>query len=590
MGRLQKVVFELRRREVFRTAGVYVVGSWVILQVAALAFQSLEIPDSALIWVWIAIFVGFPLALVFAWRYDLTARGVVRTPEVEGDASADLSLRSIDYWILASLAAVAIFAVGKTFLEVSEIESTPAESAKRDILSANSVAVLPLENLSGDVEQEYFVIGMQDALIAALTRISGLKVISRASTMQFRSSPKAASEIGAELGAGKLIEGSVLRAEDQVRITVNLIDAVEDEQIWSDSYQRSLRNILQLQGEVARDIAKKVSVQLTPEENRSLANSSEVDARAYELYLKGRFHWYRFEEGDLELALSYFEQAIEQDPDYALAYVGFADALATPAHIGMMPTQHVFPAAKGYVKRALELDPDLAEAHDFLARIHFSYDWNWDAADREFRNSIKLNSGYPDVHVVFSQFLAMTGRWEESLREARIGVSLDPLNPWFRMELAQRLGWLGRYEEALDELGTVIDSQPDFYLAYDVLWMLEHQKNRYEEARYAASRYFELIGESAVASILREPGVDYADAMKRAADALETSLARPYVSNVEHARMRIHADEPGRAIEYLEKAHSQRETILVYATVDPQFRPVWDDDRFQALRRKMNLP
>lgn len=590
MGRLQKVVFELRRREVFRTAGVYVVGSWVILQVAALAFQSLEIPDSALIWVWIAIFVGFPLALVFAWRYDLTARGVVRTPEVEGDASADLSLRSIDYWILASLAAVAIFAVGKTFLEVSEIESTPAESAKRDILSPNSVAVLPLENLSGDVEQEYFVIGMQDALIAALTRISGLKVISRASTMQFRSSPKAASEIGAELGAGKLIEGSVLRAEDQVRITVNLIDAVEDEQIWSDSYQRSLRNILQLQGEVARDIAKKVSVQLTRDENRSLANSSEVDARAYELYLKGRFHWYRFEEGDLELALSYFEQAIEQDPDYALAYVGFADALATPAHIGMMPTQHVFPAAKGYVKRALELDPDLAEAHDFLARIHFSYDWNWDAADREFRNSIKLNSGYPDVHVVFSQFLAMTGRWEESLREARVGVSLDPLNPWFRMELAQRLGWLGRYEEALDELGTVIDSQPDFYLAYDVLWMLEHQKNRYEEARYAASRYFELIGESAVASILREPGADYADAMKRAADALETSLARPYVSNVEHARMRIHADEPGRAIEYLEKAHSQRETILVYATVDPQFRPVWDDDRFQALRRKMNLP
>lgn len=590
MGRLQKIVFEMRRREVFRTAGMYIVGSWVILQVAALAFQSLEIPDSALIWVWIAIFVGFPLALVFAWRYDLTARGVVRTPEVENDASADLSLRSIDYLILASLVAVAVFAGAKTFLEVSEIESNRPESAKRNVLLPNSIAVLPLENLSGDVEQEYFVIGMQDALIAALTRVSGLKVISRASTVQFRGSPKAASDIGAELGAGKLIEGSVLRAEDQVRITVNLIDAAEDKQIWSDSYQRNLRNILQLQSEVAREIAKKVSVQLTPEENRALANSLEVDARAYELYLKGRFHWYRLDEGDLELALSYFEQAIEQDPDYALAYVGFADALATPAHIGMMPTKHVFPAAKGYVKRALELDPDLAEAHDFLARIHFSYDWNWDAADREFRNSIKLNSGYPDVHVVFSQFLAITGRWEESLREARIGVSLDPLNPWFRMELAQRLGWLGRYEEALDELGRVIDSQPDFYLAYDVLWMLEHQQSRYQEARYAASRYFDLIGESAVASILREPGADYPDAMKRAADALETSLARPYVSNVEHARMRMHADEPDRAMEYLEKSRSQHESILVYTTVDPQFRPVWDDDRFQALRREMNLP
>ena len=590
MGRLQKVVFELRRREVFRTAGMYIVGSWVILQVAALAFQSLEIPDSALIWVWIAVFVGFPLSLVFAWRYDLTARGVVRTPEVEGDASADLSLRSIDYLILASLAAVAIFAGAKTFLEVSEIESTRPEAAERGVLLPNSIAVLPLENLSGDAGQEYFVIGMQDALIAGLARVSGLKVISRASTVQFRASPKAASEIGVELGVGKLLEGSVLRAEDQVRITVNLIDAAEDKQIWSESYQRDLRDILQLQSDVARDVADQVSVQLTPDENTTLAESSQVDTKAYELYLKGRFHWYRFEEGDLELALSYFEQAIEQDPDYALAYVGFADALATPAHIGMMPTKHVFLAAKGYVKRALEIDPNLAEAHDFLARIHFSFDWNWDAADREFRSSIKLNSGYPDVHVVFSQFLAITSRWEESLREARIGVSLDPLNPWFRMELAQRLGWFGRYEEALDELGTVIDSQPDFYLAYDVLWMLEHQRGRYEEARFAASRYFELIGESAVASILREPGVEYTGAMRRAADALETSLARPYVSNVEHARMRIHANEPDRAIEYLEESRSQRETILVYTTVDPQFRPLWDDDRFQALRREMNLP
>ena len=184
MGRVQKFVFELRRREVFRTAGMYIVGSWVILQVAALAFQSLEIPDSALIWVWIAIFVGFPLALVFAWRYDLTATGVVRTPEVDGDASADLSLRMIDYLILASLATVAIFAGAKTFLEVSEIESTLPESANRDVLLPNAIAVLPLENLSGDVEQEYFVIGMHDALIAALTRVSGLKVISRASTMQ----------------------------------------------------------------------------------------------------------------------------------------------------------------------------------------------------------------------------------------------------------------------------------------------------------------------------------------------------------------------------------------------------------------------
>jgi TolB-like protein len=590
MGRLQKVFFELRRREVFRAAGVYIVGSWVVLQVAALAFQSLDVPNNELIWVWFAIIVGFPLALVFAWRYDLTTKGIVRTPVAENEGSDDLSLRATDYAILVSLAAVAVITGAKTFVEVSDVDVGLPGSAIRGEVPPNSVAVLPLENLSGDPQQEYFVIGMQDALIAALTRISGLKVISRSSTGQYRNSPKTELEIGLELGASKIIEGSVLRVKDEVRITVHLFDALANSHVWSDSYQRNLSDILQLQSDVAREIAEQVSVRITPDENEALTETFEVDAKAYELYLKGRFHWYRFGEGDLELALNYFQQAIEQDPDYALAYVGFADALATPAHAGMMPTTKVFPAAKGFVKRALELDPDLAEAHDFLARIHFTYDWDWEAAEREFRRSISLNSGYPDVHVVFSQFLGITNRRDESLREAEIGLSLDPLNPWFRMELAHRLVWLGRYEEAREEISTVIDSQPDIHLAYEILWIVEHQQRRHDEALQAASRYFELIGESGVASILREPGADYIEVMKGAAEILESNSARQYVSNVEHARLRVHANEADLAIEHLQEARFQRETALVYTTVDPQFRPLWDDQRYQVLRREMNLP
>jgi TolB-like protein/Tfp pilus assembly protein PilF len=590
MGRLQKVFFELRRREVFRAAGVYIVGSWVVLQVAALAFQSLDVPNNELIWVWFAIIVGFPLALVFAWRYDLTTKGIVRTPVAENEGSDDLSLRATDYAILVSLAAVAVITGAKTFVEVSDVDVGLPGSAIRGEVPPNSVAVLPLENLSGDPQQEYFVIGMQDALIAALTRISGLKVISRSSTGQYRNSPKTELEIGLELGASKIIEGSVLRVKDEVRITVHLFDALANSHVWSDSYQRNLSDILQLQSDVAREIAEQVSVRITPDENEALTETFEVDAKAYELYLKGRFHWYRFGEGDLELALNYFQQAIEQDPYYALAYVGFADALATPAHAGMMPTTKVFPAAKGFVKRALELDPDLAEAHDFLARIHFTYDWDWEAAEREFRRSISLNSGYPDVHVVFSQFLGITNRRDESLREAEIGLSLDPLNPWFRMELAHRLVWLGRYEEAREEISTVIDSQPDIHLAYEILWIVEHQQRRHDEALQAASRYFELIGESGVASILREPGADYIEVMKGAAEILESNSARQYVSNVEHARLRVHANEADLAIEHLQEARFQRETALVYTTVDPQFRPLWDDQRYQVLRREMNLP
>jgi TolB-like protein len=589
MSALKSIVFELRRREVFRAAGLYIVGSWVVLQVAALAFQSLGIPDTALAWVWIAVFVGFPLAMLFAWRYEMTMKGIVRTPPAKGPDAGDLSLRSVDYVILTSLAAVVAITVAKTFIEIGDIDATRAESANERVILANSIAVLPLDNLSGDSDQEYFVSGMHDALITALTRVSGLKVISKTSTEQYRDSQKSLPDIGSELGVSKVIEGSVLRVDDQVRITVQLIDAALNEHIWSESYERSLINVLQLQSDVARAIANQVKVQLTPYEDAAFANSPQVNLEAYEYYLKGRFHWYRFAEGDLELALEYFQRAIDEDPGYALAYVGFADALATPAHLGMMPTKQVFPAAKGFAKRAIELDPDLAEAHDFLARIHFVYDWDWDAAERGFRRSISLNSGYPDVHVVYSQFLGITNRREESLLEAQIGVDLDPLNPWFRMELAQRLAWFGRYDEAFKEISAVIDSQPDFYLAYEILWMIEHQQHRFDEALRAASRYFELIAEDEIASILRETGADYIEVMQRAADLLESNSARPYVSNVEYARLRVYANDIDRAIEFLEEAYVYHESALVYATVDPQFRPVWSSARYQDLLRKVNL-
>jgi TolB-like protein/Tfp pilus assembly protein PilF len=591
MKRLQKTVIELRRREVFRTVGLYVIGSWVTLQVAALAFQSLDIPDSALVWIWIVVFAGFPLVLVFAWRYDLTMHGIVRTPSRDGDGAIDISLRGVDYAILIALAAVAVIAATKSLSEISDIDQGRPETAGQRAVLPNSIAVLPLDNLSGDPEQEFFVNGMHEALISDLARISQLKVISRTSTSQYRDSQMTSPEIATELGVSKLIEGSVLRVEDRVRITVQLIDAITDEYIWSETYERSLSNVLRLQSNLARAIASQVKVKLTPFEDMVLAGSAEVDTEAYEYYLKGRFHWYRFAEGDLALALEYFQRAIDKDPDYALAYVGFADALATPAHVGLMSGAQVFPAASGFVRRALELDPDLAEAHDLLARINFVYNWEWDAAERGFRRAVSLKFGYPDVHVVYSQYLAIMNRWDESLEEARIGLDLDPLNPWFRMEFAQRLAWFGQFDEARVQLDAVIESSPNFLHAHDVLWMIEQQQGRNREALAAAARYFELVGESEISSLLKgdADGADYAELMRRAAILLETKAARQYVSNVELARLRIHAGDVGRTIEYLVEAYSQRESSLVYTAIDPQFRPVWDDERYLALRHKMNL-
>lgn len=591
MSGLQKLILELRRRRVFRVAGFYIVGSWVLLQVAALAFQSLDIPDSALVWVWVAAFVGFPLALILGWRYELTANGILRSSPADVEQAEDLSLRRTDFLILVALAVVAVTTGFRLIVEIRETEPDRIESAASIEMSRNSIAVLPLINLSGDPDQEYFVAGMHEALIADLSRISGLKVISRTSTEQYRGSNKPLPEIGAELGVANLIEGSVFRAGDQVRITVQLIDVGTDEHLWAESYERNLTNVLRLQSNVARAIADQIKVTLTPYEDTLLAASAEVDPEAYELYLKGRFHWYKLTEADLALALEYFQLAIDKDPSYALAYVGFADAVGTPAHLGLMPTTQVFPAAKQSVQRALELDGDLAEAHDLLARIQFAYDWDWNAAERGFRRSISLKPGYPDVHIVYSQFLGVTNRWDESLAEVRTGLELDPLNPWFRLELAKRLAWFGDYDDARAKTTELIRSQPDFWPSHQLLWLIAYEQGHFEEAVSAAGKYFRLRGEITLAEAF-EGGIEYleySELMRRAADLLETQSMRPYVSHIEHAQLHMHAGDLDKALDRLEQAHAQHESHLVYTIVEPLFRPVWNDERYQNILRNMNF-
>lgn len=588
MSSIQHLAIELRRRRVFRVAGLYIVGCWILLQVAALAFQSLDIPDAALRWVWIAAFAGFPLAIIFGWRYDITAGGIIRTPPAGAEESLDLSLRRTDFIILSSLAVIAAV-VGLNLVE--EIRSTTPDPVSATGVPPNSIAVLPLDNFSGAASQEYFVLGMHDALIADLAKISGLKVISRVSTEQYRDSAMTAPDIGLELGVAYLIEGSVMRVDDQVRISVQLIEATTDEHVWSESYQRNLEDVLNLQSEVARSIASQVRVELTPFEEEQFSAAQSVDPEAYELYLKGRFHWYRFSQADLQLALEYFQQSIDKDPNYALAYVGFADALATPAHFGMMPTNQVFPAAKQFVERALEINNDLAEAHDLMARIQFAYDWDWDAAERGFRRAIRLKPGYPDVHVVFSQFLAIIGRPAESLEEALTGVELDPMNPWFRLEYARRQAWYDDADLALEEIRRILARWPDLGPAHWYFWDIAAVEGKFDVAMSAAVNYFRLQGESAIAEILGNVSTEpeYREKMMRAADELENNPASSYVSKISVARVRMHSGEYEKALDLLEEAYERHESQLGYTTTNSLFEPIWTTERYMALRRKINL-
>lgn len=588
MSWIQQFLIELRRRRVFRLTGIYIVSCWVVLQVADLAFQSIGLPDASLKWVWFAAFLGFPIALVFGWRYDITAEGIVRTPHRGADDAGDLSLRRADFYILAALGIMACAVLVNLF---SEIGRTGKIDFETPVVQSNSIAVLPLDNFSVDPEQEYFVAGMHEALIADLARISGLKVISRLSTEQYRDSNKPPAEIGSELGVAYLIEGSVLKAEDRVRISVQLIDARDNSSVWNESYERQLSDVLVLQSNVARAIAGQIKVKLTPYEDQQLSAERAVDPEAYELYLRGRFHWYRFTEADLKLALEYFQQAIDRDPGYALAYVGFADALATPAHEGMMQTTQVFPAATRFVERALELDPDLAEAHDMLARIRFAFDWDWDAAERGFRRAISLKPGYPDVHVVYSQFLAIMNRPDDALEEARIGATLDPLNPWFQLEYAQRKAWYGDYDSAYLEISGLIAKNPGIATLHRYLWDLAAVEGEYAIAGSSARRYFELQGETGVATFLgpAQSESDYRDQMRRAAAELQNNALRPYLSHVNLARVHMHAGDHEGALDQLDQALTMHESQLGYTTTNPLFQPVWNSDRYRRIRREINL-
>jgi len=572
--------------------GMYIVVAWVGVQVASLVLPAIDIPEAALRFVWFGFVLAFPLVMVFAWLYDITPEGITRTPPADIKTDVGVKLRRSDYAILLVLLAVLSAMAFQLGGKISEFDQdSPMRAASMEI-DAHTIAVLPLENVSGDESQQFFVDGMQEVLISMLSRVSALKVISRTSARRFADTDKSLLEISQELGAANIIEGSVSRQGSSVRITVRLINAATDQLIWANIYDRQMEDILRLQSELARVIAGEVQVLLTPEESAYLASATKVVPDAFENYLKGRFHWYRFGENDLNLALEYFQAAIDIDPGYALAYVGLADALATPGHIGLVPSVDVFPNAEKLVAKALALDPLLAEAHDLSARIKFVWNFDWLGADRGFRESIRLKPSHPDARIVYSPFLGIQQRWEDSPGQVRTGSSLDPLNSWFRIEVGARLCWMGKYEEALDEYLRIAEDQPDWFMIHRYLWEVHFYREEWNQALKAAERFFELSGQSRHAAVLSgyDGDTEFSVAMLALADEMISISKETYVSEFELARVYAFASDADQTLNWLEQAQANRNSSLVYSAAQPLFAFIWNEPRYTVLREKMNLP
>lgn len=349
-------------------------------------------------------------------------------------------------------------------------------------LRIESLAVLPLENLSRDPEQEYFADGMTDALITNLTRISSLRVISRTSSMQYKKARKPLREIAKELKVDGIIEGTVQRAGNQVRISVQLLHGPSDTHLWAREYERDLSDIVALQREMARAVAEEIRIQLTPEESQSLAGGAAVNPEAYEAYLRGRYFWNRRTEEGLRRGLARFQQAIERDPNYARAYVGLSDLHNSLGFYGLRPPRETYPKAKELAMKALALDDTLGEAHTSLASVLADYEWDWAAAEREFQRAIELNPNYEGAHQWYADHLVFMGRFEEGRKEIERAQDLDPLSLIISSDVALHHYYSRDYDNTIAEANRMLELEPDYPLGHIWMGMAYVQKGKPEEA------------------------------------------------------------------------------------------------------------
>ncbi len=456
-----------------------------------------------------------------------------------------------------------------------------------------SLAVLPLENLSGDPDQDYLARGMHEALITDLAKLSGFRrVIARESVMRYQKTEKPLPQIARELGVDALVTGSVFRSGDRVEITAHLISGSTEEQLWADRYERQLRDVLSVQNEIVSAIIRQIRLQLTPQEKARLAEVRPVNPEAYEAYLKGRFHWYKLSREELDIAEHYFQVALEKDPHYALALVGMADVWGARGDAGILPVRETVPKTKAALSRALELDDTLPEAHVSLANFVLIGERAWPLAEKEYQRAIELNPSYADAHFFFSDFLISMKRTEEWQVEIQRTLELDPMNFFIQCFYGWHLVYLHRYDEAIARLRKVLEEVPNSSSAHLGLWGAFYKKGMKEEALAEAKKFFEALHDREVLDALdrgsREAG--YRRAMKRAADTLAAHSRLSYAPAMRIARLYAHAGEKDLALAWLESAYERHDNNLTHIGVGWDWDELRDDPRFQDLLRRMNFP
>ena len=576
---------ELKRRNVYKVAVAYAVVAWLLIQAASIFLPAFDAPAWVMKIFIIVIIFGFPVALIFSWAFEITPEGIKLESEIEPSKSIK---RRTGRKIVALTIALAVVAAGLFVYQLVRPKSDTSGSPTAATIANKSIAVLPFDNLSRDPDNAYFCEGVQDEILTRLAKVADLKVISRTSTQHFKSTPDNLPQIAKQLGVAHIVEGSVQKSNDQVRVNVQLINAQNDAHLWADTYDRKLTDIFAVESDIAKTIAETLQAKLTGSEKRSIAETPTVNPEAYELYLRGKFFAEKRTGADLLKSIEYYDQAIAKDPGYPLAYVGLADShLLLSAYGATSPKESASPA-RAALRKAIELDDSLAQAHassGLLATVELDLD----RAISELERAIQLNPNYATAHHWIALPLTAVGQSDRGILEGKRAIELDPLSLIINADLCWVYFNGRRFDEAEAQARKTLEMDPRFYVAHYYLGEALQFKGKLAGAIAEFQKAYDSNNDPFSLAML---GQAYArqgktDEAQKVLARLRERAKSQYISPYAFAVVLTALGDKAHAIDELEHGYDDTGFYISLIKVDPLFDDLRGDPRFDALVQKV---
>jgi len=455
-----------------------------------------------------------------------------------------------------------------------------------------SIAILPFANVSGDPNLEYLSDGIGEGITNTLSQLPALRVMSRNSVFRYKGREIDALAVGRDLSVQAVLTGRVVQRDDVLSVSVELVDARDNSNIWGEQFNRKLPDLVSLQSEISRDVSRKLQTRLSGADERKLAKNYTANEEAYRLYLQGRYYYLKLTQPEIRKAISFYQQAIDADPTYALAYAGMADAYRTLPIGGWVPSKEAFPQAKAAANRALELDDDLTEAHVVLGWVEFWFDWDWNAAEKELKRAIELSPNNSDAHRAYAQLLSNLARHDEAIAEAKLARELDPLTLITEALEGQFLFYAGHYDEAISRLHTTLQINPDFWVAHNNLGRVYLHQGRFDEAIDELQKAIKLS--NGTTEPVTQMGYAFAKSGRRpqalaTLTELRSFAQNHYVPAYNFAMIYNGLDEKDQALAYLERSLEEREVQITFIKIDMRWDELRSDPRFQEIMRRVGL-